>query len=116
MPTASRPPGVPVRLVKGAYAVPGALPYGAPTDDAYAALAHRLHAAGADVALATHDTVLRDRVLLDLPDARCELLLGVRPGDAAALAAAGRDVRVYVPYGPAWFRYFMRLRAEAKGA
>ena len=38
--------GVPVRLVKGAYVEPGALPYGAPTDDAYAALARRLHAAG----------------------------------------------------------------------
>ena len=32
-----------------------ALPWGAPTDAAYVALAHRLHAAGAGIALATHD-------------------------------------------------------------
>jgi len=25
-------------------------------------------------------------------------------------------VRVYVPFGPDWFRYFMRRRAEAQGA
>jgi proline dehydrogenase len=25
-------------------------------------------------------------------------------------------VRVYVPYGPDWFRYFMRRRAESQGA
>ena len=50
------------------------------------------------------------------PGARCELLLGVRPADALALAAAGRDVRVYVPFGEQWFRYFMRRRAESQGA
>ena len=108
--------GVPVRLVKGAYVEPGALPYGPPTDAAYAALARRLAQAGADVALATHDRALRDALLHDLPNARCELLLGVRPQDATSLARAGRDVRVYVPYGDAWFRYFMRRRAEAQGA
>ena len=32
-----------------------------------------------------------------------------------ALTAAGHDVRVYVPFGPDWFRYFMRRRAEARG-
>ena len=108
--------GVPVRLVKGAYVEPGALPFGAPTDAAYASLARRLHANGADLALATHDRALRGGLLADLPDARCELLLGVCPGDAVALAAAGRDTRIYVPYGPGWFRYLMRRRAEAAGA
>jgi proline dehydrogenase len=106
--------GVPVRLVKGAYVErpADALPWGPQTDAAYAELARRLRAAGVDVALATHDGALRET----LPDARCELLLGVRPADATALAAAGRDVRIYVPYGPAWFRYFMRRRAEAQRA
>jgi proline dehydrogenase len=110
--------GVPVRLVKGAFveSPTEALPWGEPTDAAYAELARRLLEVGADVALATHDRALRDRLLAELPQARCELLLGVRPHDANALAADGRDVRVYVPYGPAWFRYFMRLRAEAQGA
>ena len=108
--------GVPVRLVKGAYVERSALPWGGPTDAAYVALAHRLHAGGAGLALATHDAPLRDRLLADLPAARCELLLGIRPADALALAIAGRDVRVYVPFGDQWFRYFMRRRAEAQGA
>jgi proline dehydrogenase len=110
--------GVPVRLVKGAYveAAADALPWGPPTDRAYAAVARRLHAAGADVALATHDTDLRAELLAEMPRARCETLLGIDPAGTAALAAAGRDVRVYVPFGRDWFRYFMRRRAEAQGA
>jgi proline dehydrogenase len=111
--------GVPVRLVKGAYAEGPeiALPWGAPTDEAYAALARQLHAAGADVALATHDPRLRAALLADLPqDTRIEVLLGIEPATATELAAAGHDVRVYVAYGPDWFRYFMRRRAESQGA
>jgi proline dehydrogenase len=110
--------GVPVRLVKGAYveSPADAVPWGEPTDAAYAGLARRLHEAGADVALATHDRALRDPLLAELPTTRCELLLGVRPHDATALATEGRDVRVYVPYGPAWFRYLMRRRAESQRA
>jgi proline dehydrogenase len=110
--------GVPVRLVKGAYVERGAdaLPWGAPTDRAYAALAHRLHLAGADVALATHDPLLRAKLLAEMPGARCELLLGIDAPGARRLAAAGHDVRVYVPFGRAWLRYFMRRRAEAQGA
>lgn len=110
--------GVSVRLVKGAYveSPADALPWGPPTDEAYAALAHQLTGAGADVALATHDAELRSRLLAELPDARCELLLGIRPDDAVALAAAGRDTRIYVPYGPDWLRYFLRRRAESQGA
>jgi proline dehydrogenase len=110
--------GVSVRLVKGAYveSPAAALPWGPPTDGAYAALAHQLTSAGADVALATHDAPLRTRLLAELPNARCELLLGILPADAVALAAAGRDTRVYVAYGPDWLRYFLRRRAESQGA
>jgi proline dehydrogenase len=110
--------GVPVRLVKGAYpeSPDVALPWGSPTDRAYAALARKLHAAGVDVALATHDPLLRATLLPDMPRARCELLLGVDPPAALRLAGSGHDVRVYVAFGPAWFRYFMRRRAESQGA
>jgi proline dehydrogenase len=109
--------GVPVRLVKGAYVEPAsvALPYGPETDRAYAALARRLHAAGGDVALAGHDDALCAPLLADLPGAPCEQLLGVRPDRARALAAAGRAVRIYVPFGGDWLRYFLRRRAEAQG-
>jgi proline dehydrogenase len=110
--------GVPVRLVKGAYPEPPdvAHPWGAETDAAFADLARRLHAAGVDVALATHDHALRTALLAEIPGTRCETLLGIDPAGTAALAAAGHDVRVYVAFGPDWFRYFMRRRAESQGA
>ena len=78
--------------------------------------ARRLGAAGVPLALATHDRALRATLLTDLPGAACELLLGVHPADAVALARAGRTVRVYVPFGADWFRYLIRRRAEAQGA
>lgn len=110
--------GVPVRLVKGAYVEPHAVahPYGEATDRAFARLAHRLHAAGAQLTLATHDPVLREALLPALPGVGVEQLLGVRAADAEELVAAGRQVRVYVPYGDGWFRYWMRRVAEARGA
>jgi proline dehydrogenase len=110
--------GVLIRLVKGAY-VEGsvdALPYGEPTDLNYLALAERLARLGADVALATHDGVLREACRQLLPGAGVEMLLGVRPEVAARLAQDGVPVRIYVAYGPNWFRYWMRRAAEARGA
>jgi proline dehydrogenase len=110
--------GIPVRLVKGAYVEPASIayPYGPETDVAYIRLARDLAASGAEVLLATHDAVLREALATDLPDAAVEVLLGVRPDEANALVAAGRDVRVYLPYGQQWFRYAMRRLAEAQGS
>ena len=109
--------GVHVRLVKGAYLEPAhlAYPYGEETDLAYVRLAYRLAEAGLRVALATHDRPLREGLLRALPDAECELLLGVRNEDAEALAHDGRTVRLYVPFGEGWFRYWMRRLAESRG-
>lgn len=111
--------GVPIRLVKGTYLEPAAVahPYGEVTDLAYLRLARELRAAGAPTALATHDRVLREALLPGLPSRdELQLLLGVRPGDAEALAAAGHRVRLYAPFGPGWFRYWMRRLAESRGA
>jgi proline dehydrogenase len=109
--------GVPMRLVKGAYVESPAVahPWGESTDLAFVRLAHRLHAGGATVWLATHDAVLREALLPALPGAGVEMLLGVRPEDQVALAARGVPVRVYMPYGPDWFRYAMRRLAESRG-
>jgi proline dehydrogenase len=109
--------GVPVRLVKGAYLEDPeeALPWGEPTDRAYRELARTLHAGGVTLALATHDGRLRDELLSALPGSRIEMLLGVRPQEARELAGRGMSVRVYVPYGPGWFRYAMRRLAESRG-
>ena len=109
--------GVPIRLVKGAYAEGPELawPWGEPTDLAFLELAHDLHANGADVAIATHDAVLRESLLRALPDIGVEMLLGVRGAQARALAARGVPIRIYAPYGDGWFRYAMRRWAESIG-
>jgi proline dehydrogenase len=110
--------GIGVRLVKGAYleAAQVALPHGEPTDLAYLRLAEQLAELEADVQLATHHGLLREACRRVLPRATVEMLLGVHAADARALAAAGVPVRLYVPFGPDWFRYGMRRLAEARGA
>ena len=107
---------VPIRLVKGAYDEDPeiARPRGEPTDLAFLELAHELHANGAEVALATHDAVLREALLRSLPGIGVEMLLGVRSADAVALAARGVPVRIYAPYGDDWFRYAMRRWVESR--
>jgi proline dehydrogenase len=112
---------VPVRLVKGAYVEDPAVvhPWGGATDTAYCALARRLSELQLEHSLATHDDVLLERLLptqQGVPGPPVELLLGVRPDVAARLAAAGRHVRIYVPYGDRWFRYAARRAAESIGA
>jgi proline dehydrogenase len=109
--------GIPIRLVKGAFVEPAeiALPWGAETDAAYLALAERLVSLGAPHTLATHDQAILERLLPLRPDTGVECLLGVRPEDARRLAAGGRQVRVYVPYGERWFRYAARRAAESIG-
>jgi proline dehydrogenase len=109
--------GVPIRLVKGAYveSPAEAHAWGDATDVAFAELAYALHRAGAALSLATHDPVLREALLPALPGVGVEMLLGVRPADQASLVARGIPVRVYVPFGEAWFRYAMRRWAESRG-
>lgn len=109
--------GVRVRLVKGAYVEPaGAYPYGEPTDIAYLRLAHQLAASGGKWSLATHDGRLREAVLLAVGPVPVEQLLGVRPEVLDDLRARDIPTRVYIPYGPDWFRYWLRRIAESRGA
>lgn len=110
--------GVHVRLVKGAYVEPlhRALPYGEATDIAYVRLAHELADADAEFALATHDGVLREALLSALGARPVEQLLGVRPSVLDNLVARDIPVRIYVPFGNNWFRYWMRRLAESRGA
>jgi proline dehydrogenase len=102
--------GVHVRLVKGAYVEEtGAHPFGEPTDVAFLSLGFRLAERGAAWSMATHDGRLREALLL-------EQLLGVRPEALDELHDRGVPTRAYVPYGPDWFRYWMRRLAESRGA
>lgn len=106
------------RLVKGAYveSTDRTLPYGEVTDIAYLHLAHRLAEADAPFAMATHDGVLREALLAALGPRPVEQLLGVRPSTLNDLVARGVPTRVYLPFGAAWFRYWMRRCAESRGS
>ena len=109
--------GVHVRLVKGAYVeTAGAYPYGEPTDVACLRLGFRLAEADATWSLATHDGRLREALLLALGPVPVEQLLGVRPEVLDDLRDRDIPTRVYVPYGPHWFRYWLRRLAESRGA
>jgi proline dehydrogenase len=109
--------GVHVRLVKGAYVErTGAHPFGEPTDIAYLQLGSQLAGAGANWSMATHDGRMREGLLLAEPGAVVEQLLGVRTDVLAELHERDVKTRVYVPYGPDWFRYWARRVAESRGA
>jgi proline dehydrogenase len=45
-----------------------------------------------------------------------EQLFGVRPEILDELHARGIPTRVYIPYGPDWYRYWLRRIAESRGA
>ena len=109
--------GVHVRLVKGAYVEgTGAHRYGEPTDVAFLRLGHRLAERGAAWSMATHDGRVREALLLAHGSVPVEQLLGVRPEALDELHGRGVPTRVYVPYGPDWFRYWLRRLAESRGA
>jgi proline dehydrogenase len=108
--------GVHVRLVKGAYLeATGAHPHGEATDVAFLRLAFRLAERGATWAMATHDGRLREALLLAHGPLPIEQLLGVRPEILDELHTRGIPTRVYVPYGPDWYRYWLRRVAESRG-
>ena len=109
--------GVHVRLVKGAYVeATGAHPFGEPTDVAFLRLGFRLAERGAAWSMATHDGRLREALLLAHGSVPVEQLLGVRPEALDELHDRGVPTRVYVPYGPDWFRYWLRRLTESRGA
>ena len=108
--------GVQIRLVKGAYVeTAGAHAYGEPTDIAFLRLGVRLAERDAVWSLASHDARLREALLLACGPVPVEQLLGVRPETLPELRARGVPTRIYVPYGPEWFRYWLRRLAESRG-
>jgi proline dehydrogenase len=109
---------VPVLLVKGTTLEPSDVAYawGEQTDVAFLGLAHELHAGGVQLAIGTHDPVLREALLATLDGIDVEMLLGVRPEDGRDLLHRGHRVRIYVPFGLDWFRYWVRRLGEARGA
>ncbi|MEO8084608.1 MAG: proline dehydrogenase family protein [Ardenticatenales bacterium] len=118
--------GAHVRVVKGAYleADDVAFQDKADVDLVYTALVERMlapdaRAAGAYVAVATHDPAMIAHAKAFAADhgvARdafeFQMLYGIRRDLQHGLAAEGYRVRVYVPYGRQWYPYFMRRLAE----
>jgi len=112
---------IPVRLCKGAYREAPALAFArkADVDANYLKLMKHLLQEGTYPAIASHDeSILRAAVAFareeGIPPDRFEfqMLYGIRRDLQRRLAGDGFQLRLYVPYGDAWFPYFMRRLAE----
>jgi len=110
-----------VRLCKGAYDEPPelAFPSKADVDHNFVTLMKRLFDTGTFPAIATHDPAILSEALHYIakkgltPDQfEFQMLYGVRRDLQRMLLNKGYCVRVYVPYGTAWYPYFMRRLAE----
>ncbi len=113
--------GIRVRLVKGAYAEPPevAYPRKADVDAAYVRQMQTLLLHGHSPALATHDPAILSQAKRFVRERgihnsgfEFQMLLGIRRDLQESLAAEGYAVRAYVPFGQAWYPYFMRRLAE----
>jgi proline dehydrogenase len=112
-------PGVRVRLCKGAYAEPAQEAFAArhDVDRSFARCLRILMAGPGYPMIATHDPrliAITRSLGMNRAAASFEhqMLYGVRPEEQLRLAAAGAQVRVYVPYGNDWYRYLVRRLAE----
>jgi proline dehydrogenase len=110
-----------VRLCKGAYQAPDGvgLASRAEVDRSYARCMRILLEGRGYPMLATHDPRLiriagtKAGILgRESGSFEYQMLYGIRPAEQARLAAAGAQVRVYLPYGSDWYGYLVRRLAE----
>jgi proline dehydrogenase len=110
-----------VRLVKGAYAELEEIAFKKrrEIDAQYRFLTDWLFERGTDPAIATHDHRLIDHAMaaarrndVDQTGYEIQMLYGIRRDLQQRLADGGHRVRVYVPFGSAWYPYLMRRLAE----
>lgn len=110
-----------VRLVKGIYVEPRAIAFTDPevVRRNFIELLEELVASGAYVAVATHDRRLVDDALRLFqrhtlaPDRyEFQMLLGVTEDVRDDLVSQGHRMRVYVPFGEAWYGYSVRRLKE----
>jgi proline dehydrogenase len=124
--------GIRIRLCKGAYkeGPDVAFPSKADVDANYVDLMKRmatfcnphpgpLHGKGVFCGIATHDEAIVEQMRSFVNDKKIDkrafefqMLYGVRRDLQRRLAAEGYGVRVYIPFGPEWYPYFMRRLAE----
>jgi proline dehydrogenase len=110
-----------VRLVKGAYKEPASVAFQnkAEVDKAYVRCLRILMAGGGYPMIGSHDPRLI-AITRHLAQAygraqgsyEFQMLFGIRTAEQQRLAELGERMRVYVPYGAAWYGYFMRRLAE----
>ncbi|HEV3472899.1 MAG TPA: proline dehydrogenase family protein [Actinomycetota bacterium] len=110
-----------VRLVKGAYAEPENLAFQKSHEirAQYRFLTQWLFERGTDPGIATHDHRLIEHAQrvarargVDKQGFEIQMLYGIRRDLQEQLARDGYRVRVYVPFGSAWYPYLMRRMAE----
>jgi len=114
-------PGSRVRLCKGAYTEPVSVAYQkkSEVDVSYVRCLKILMRGKGYPMVASHDprliAIAEDlaaRAGRKADDHEYQMLYGIRPKEQARIAASGRRMRVYVPYGSQWYDYFMRRLAE----
>ncbi len=115
-----------IRLCKGAYAEPPdiAFPEKRDTDANFMALTRFLLSQkardnGVYLGVATHDEQMINETLalataegIDPEEFEFQMLYGIRRDLQEELVKQGYRVRIYVPYGTAWYPYFVRRLAE----
>ena len=113
--------GIPVRLCKGAYqeSISVAFARKSEVDANYVGLMKFLLAEGRYPAIATHDANILRQAMRYIQEQNIapdryefQMLYGIRRDLQRELVARGFRLRLYVPYGDAWYPYFMRRLAE----
>lgn len=113
--------GIRIRLCKGAYKEPPeiAFPLKSDVDANYVKLAQRMMTSGVFCGIATHDEAIVEKLLAFVRENgvsksafEFQMLYGIRRDLQRRLVKLGFGVRVYVPFGPEWYPYFMRRLAE----
>ena len=113
--------GCRVRLCKGAYLEGANVAFQKKSDvDAnFIKLTKRLLASGIYHGIATHDPKMIGAAIAYAQKHRIpktsfefQMLYGIRRDRQEKLRSDGYTLRIYVPFGPPWFEYFMRRLAE----
>ncbi len=108
-----------IRLVKGAYTEPEEVAYATRKEvtQNYYQLMQLLFKNSHKFMIATHDmAIIKKAIALNRKYKRemeFAMLNGIRNLDAVSLAREGHSVRVYIPFGPSWFKYSTRRLREA---
>jgi proline dehydrogenase len=110
-----------IRLCKGAYKEKAdvAFPDKASVDENFLGLSKKLLRSSAYHGIATHDDRLIEKLkqfviteAIDRESFEFQMLYGVRPQLQNQLIGEGWNLRIYIPFGTAWYPYFMRRLAE----